>query len=75
VFRTADGGASWIAASPLPGERAPALLAVAVTPGNADVVYAGTAARGLFKSANGGRSWQAINAVSSRRACRLPAPG
>ncbi len=68
IARTTDGGATW--ASVLPSSRAPRVVALAVAPSNAGVVYAGVAegcARGGpprpgFVSADGGATWRETGA-------------
>jgi hypothetical protein len=37
------------------------VYAIAVDPNNANVLYAGTAGAGIFKSTDGGATWNAIN--------------
>ena len=57
---TPDGGASWAAAnSGLPGLYVSAL---AIDPSSPEVLFAGIAGSGIFKSRDGGRSWAAANA-------------
>jgi photosystem II stability/assembly factor-like uncharacterized protein len=56
LFRSDDGGSSWVAASDgIPVAR---ILDVAADPADARTAYAGTAA-GLFKSHDGGATWSA----------------
>lgn len=56
VFKTADGGGSWHAASS--GLFRPPVTVVAVDPANTGTVYAGTSTSGFFKSTDSGRSWR-----------------
>jgi photosystem II stability/assembly factor-like uncharacterized protein len=59
VFKSADGGESWNAASA--GLPASAVMALAVAPQNTDTVYASTLNSGLFRSGDGGASWNEVN--------------
>jgi photosystem II stability/assembly factor-like uncharacterized protein len=60
VYKSTDGGVTWRAASDaLIGDQN--INVLAVDPGNAEVVYAGTVRKGLLKSVDGGASWQAMN--------------
>src|ERR1700704_5555823 len=60
VWKSADGGASWVGTGPgLPGRCAVAALAIA---GNSpSTVFAGTSA-GMFVSTGGGAAWAASTA-------------
>lgn len=69
VHRSADGGATWQVVAG-DGLGLGSVLAIAVHPGNPDVVYAGTGEPGLFKTENGGRTWVAINQGLSSRYVR-----
>lgn len=55
VFRSDDGGANWNLASQ--GLPFLPVLALAVDPGRANVVYAGNS-NGVWKTASGGRAWE-----------------
>ncbi len=65
VFRSDDGGKTWRAAGLADTHT---ISAIAVDPGNPDVVYASSmghvfkpnAERGVFKSTDGGRTWNKI---------------
>uniref|UniRef100_A0A831U2N0 Choice-of-anchor D domain-containing protein n=1 Tax=Geobacter metallireducens TaxID=28232 RepID=A0A831U2N0_GEOME len=59
VFRSSDGGASWVnVTNNLGTVRVKALW---VDPANPQVVVAGTFGKGIYKSTNGGTSWTASN--------------
>jgi photosystem II stability/assembly factor-like uncharacterized protein len=62
VFGTADGGRGWRALGP-PGVVY--VQALAVEPGNPDVVYVGAdgRTRGLYESSDGGRTWHRASAL------------
>ena len=71
VFKTTDGGASWrgVNSGLLGKETAQEhahralegyVFALAIDPGDRDVVYAATWENGLFKTTDGGRSWRSI---------------
>ncbi|HEX6900815.1 MAG TPA: hypothetical protein VF789_13905 [Thermoanaerobaculia bacterium] len=82
VFRSSDGGASWVDASAgLEGQLAGPL---AVDPLDANVVYAASGVfnsvgtSGIWKSVNGGATWTRLGAPSSNRVTDLvasPVPG
>jgi photosystem II stability/assembly factor-like uncharacterized protein len=60
IFKTTNGGQSWIALSNgLPDD---AVDSLAVDPKNPSTVYAATFANGVFKTTDGGQSWNAMNA-------------
>jgi hypothetical protein len=67
VYRSIDGGKSWQSINELKikGERTdnpPAIVySLAVDPKNPDVIFAGTAKRGIYKTDDGGRVWRRIN--------------
>lgn len=53
VMKSTDTGATWARA----GLSQDKIYAIAVSPDNPSVLYAGTYYNGLFKSSNGGESW------------------
>jgi photosystem II stability/assembly factor-like uncharacterized protein len=59
VFQTTDQGDNWMEA----GEGLPPanVLAVAISPADPMVLFAGTEGAGLYHSQDGGRTWQATN--------------
>ena len=59
VFKSTNGGVSWIAANT--GITTLGVFSVAVDPSNTANVYVGTNISGVFKSTNGGASWTAVN--------------
>ena len=62
LFRTSDAAANWSQLNlGADADRGRAALSFAVNPGNPDVVYAGSATQGIYKSVDGGRTWQPIN--------------
>jgi len=66
IFRSPDGGASWIPASrglpeALAGGRPAPIRSLAVDPTNPSIAYAGTELHGLYKTTDAGASWSAIN--------------
>ncbi len=58
VFKSTDGGASWVAAAP--AIRNQTIPALAVDPSQPKTVYAGTYGDGLWKSADGGATWKRV---------------
>jgi photosystem II stability/assembly factor-like uncharacterized protein len=63
LFRSSDGGRSWHELGALGALGVKHVEAVAIAPGDASVVYAGSdfgGAQGLFKSTDGGSSWQPL---------------
>lgn len=61
VFKTVNGGTSWIRASKgLPNGAS--IQTRMVDPAVPNVMYAGTSSVGVYKSPDGGKSWQAANA-------------
>lgn len=69
IYRSEDKGAHWTRTSfPKVSDAANDTYRMcgqkmAVDPVNPDVVYAGTPARGLWKTSNGGTSWTQVSAV------------
>ncbi len=65
VYKTIDGGASWVAINEglndftgnFPG---PAIQSLALDPANPNTLYAGTNNRGFFKTTTGSGNWQRI---------------
>jgi photosystem II stability/assembly factor-like uncharacterized protein len=60
VYRSHDGGNNWEA---LPGMHGKSVRAMAIFPGDSNVLVAG-ALDGVFKSKNGGNSWEQISSAS-----------
>jgi photosystem II stability/assembly factor-like uncharacterized protein len=60
LYRSDDGGRTW-SAVPLGNQRHPDVMAIAVHPSEAGVVYVGTHEAGVLKTTNGGKSWSAAN--------------
>jgi photosystem II stability/assembly factor-like uncharacterized protein len=56
VLKTIDGGRSWQTLALTEG-----VTALAIDPGNPDVLYAGTADHGVFESSDAGGSWSPKN--------------
>lgn len=66
IFRSPDGGASWIPASrglpeALAGGRPAPIRSLAVDRTNPLIAYAATELHGLYRTTDGGASWAAIN--------------
>jgi photosystem II stability/assembly factor-like uncharacterized protein len=62
IFKTTDGGATWDSAcSGLPTNAS--IEAIAVNPGNPDVVLA-AASNGVYRSTDGGASWASVGGIS-----------
>ena len=59
VFRTSDGGATWVSAAS--GLQSAVVESLVGDPTNSSVLYAGTAESGVFKTQDAGASWQASN--------------
>ena len=63
VFRQLPGQGDWKQINVgFPDQPVLDVLALAIDPRDSNVVYAGTATHGVFKSTNGGASWRASNA-------------
>jgi alpha-tubulin suppressor-like RCC1 family protein len=58
VFKTINGGASWIVANA--GLTNKFIYSLAIDPSNSQTIYAGTVS-GIYKSTNGGASWIAAS--------------
>jgi photosystem II stability/assembly factor-like uncharacterized protein len=58
VYRSVDGGRTWLWMGWLPRSAIASLLAV--DPVYSEIVYLGSAGQGLYQSLNGGTSWSAI---------------
>lgn len=59
LYRSQDGGRTWASVS-LPVHH-PDVMALALHPSEAGVVYAGTHEAGVLKTMDGGKSWSAVN--------------
>lgn len=59
VFKTTDGGNTWIAMNS--GLTITNVSSLAINPIDSSIVYAGTRGGGVFKSINAGSSWTAVN--------------
>jgi hypothetical protein len=59
VFHSQDGGDTWTNLAAIPA--APLVYSLAVDPRNSNVLYAGTAPSGAFKSTDRGANWVAID--------------
>jgi photosystem II stability/assembly factor-like uncharacterized protein len=66
VFRSDDGGASWLAAG-LAGER---ITAIAVGPTATDPVWVGTEPSAVWRSGDSGRTWERLEGLEA-----LPSSG
>jgi len=61
LFRSDDGGATWVR-SPLPGGKSRLdVMAIAADPKDAAKIYIGTHEAGVFKSTDDGKTWKQIN--------------
>jgi uncharacterized protein (TIGR03437 family) len=58
IFKTIDGGATWVAVNK--GLDDAAINTLWVDPTNADVVLAGTDHQGIYRSTDGGQSWSFV---------------
>lgn len=59
IWKSTNYGSTWATVDT--GLNGYGVLCLAVDPGNSQVLYAGTAAHGVYKSTNGGASWTASN--------------
>jgi photosystem II stability/assembly factor-like uncharacterized protein len=60
VFKSSDGGTTWRPVFAPSTERAGRFDALAIAPGDPEIVYAGTGG-GVFKSIDSGATWRAAN--------------
>jgi photosystem II stability/assembly factor-like uncharacterized protein len=63
VLKSLDGGASWATINA--GLGAPPVFGLAIDPRNPQVLYAGTAGFGAWRSSNGGQSWSRLSIDTS----------
>lgn len=63
VFRSSDSGLNWQPSSE--GLGTAAITALAINPGQPDILFASTAEGALFRSDDGGQTWQSINTATS----------
>lgn len=63
LYRSEDGGRTWTKATLLSAHHGPDVMAIAVHPSEASVVYVGTHEAGVLKTLDGGRTWKAMNAA------------
>src|SRR5450756_837379 len=61
VFRSVDGGDTWIALNTSFAGAPPAVMALAIDPVTPSTLYAGTYGSGIFRSADSGDTWTAVN--------------
>lgn len=59
VFKSVNGGLSWVATNTGLGDMN--VTTLATDPASPSTIYAGTQTRGVFKSTNGGATWSAAN--------------
>jgi photosystem II stability/assembly factor-like uncharacterized protein len=64
VWKSTNGGASWVAVSS--GLTDMNVYALAVDPSNPQLIYAGTFEGVVWKSSNGGASWAAFSSKLSK---------
>lgn len=63
VFRSNDSGLNWQFSSE--GLNTGPIVALALNPGQPDILFASTAEGALFRSDDGGQTWQSINTTAS----------
>ena len=63
VFRSNDSGLNWQSSSE--GLGTAAIVALALSPGQPDTLFAATAEGALFRSDDGAQTWQSITATAS----------
>src|SRR5664280_2076968 len=61
VFRSVDGGGTWIALNTSFAGAPPAVMALAIDPVTPSTLYTGTYGSGIFRSADSGDTWTAVN--------------
>ena len=62
LFRSEDGGATWVTVELPAGHGVPDVMAIAADPRDARVVYVGTHEVGVLKTTDGGATWVPMNA-------------
>lgn len=62
LYRSEDGGATWVKAGLPAQQHGPDVMAIAVHPSDAGMLYVGTHEVGVLKSTDAGRTWTAVNA-------------
>jgi photosystem II stability/assembly factor-like uncharacterized protein len=60
IHVSTDGGRTWLEAND-ENTRSLSILKLAIHPGDAGVLFAGSARKGLWKSEDGGKSWRSVN--------------
>ena len=70
IFRTADGGRTWLESSGLPDVL---VRSIAIEPKRANIAYAATFYAGVFKTTDGGVSWNPVKGWFGKRGVRAVA--
>ncbi len=61
LFRSEDGGRTWVPVALPVRHHAPDVMAIAIHPQDPALLYVGTHQGGVLRSADGGKSWTAMN--------------
>jgi photosystem II stability/assembly factor-like uncharacterized protein len=61
VFKSTNGGTSWVHLTPTPAPTNNNNLALVIDPQDTSTLYAGTFGAGVFKSTDGGASWSSVS--------------
>lgn len=61
LYRSEDGGQRWVQVTLSAPGHGPDVMAIALHPADAAIVYAGTHEAGVLKTTDGGKTWAGVN--------------